>query len=144
MNNDDFDDPQKESDWIQEQRTILLKYLDAETVIHGGVSEKPGWFVAPYVAIWSIGSLKVPGSIGWWGITGDLPTDYISSKGTSDSRSAMNEFVSRWKEAAAFMLRGEQHPEISIGTPKDWPELGDLLKRRAEILSKWVEDDEIW
>ncbi len=144
MNNDDFDDPQKESEWLKEQRTIILEYLDSETVTHGGVPEKPSWFVSPYVAIWSIGSIKVPGAPGWWGISGDLPTDYISSKGISDIRSAMKEFATRWKEVASFMLRGEQHPEISIGSPKDWPEVGDLLKRRAETLSSWAEDSEIW
>ena len=42
------------------------------------------------------------------------------------------------------MLRGEEHPHTKIGTPDQWPELGDLLRSRADVLQYYADDDENW
>jgi hypothetical protein len=42
------------------------------------------------------------------------------------------------------MLRGEEHPDVKIGTPDQSPELGDLLRRRAQVLQMYADDDDIW
>lgn len=141
---EDEDDPRKESEWISKRRTDVLGYLRREGVRHGGLPLKPDWFVAPYISIWRVLSLKAPGRTGWWAICGDVPTDYISSGGLKDARGAMGAFAAHWKEVAGYMLRGEAHPESKTGDPNDWPMLGDLLKRRAKMLAKWSTDDEIW
>ena len=140
----DHDEPRKDSEWISKRRAELLGYLRREGVRHGGLPLKPDWFVAPYLSIWRVLSLKAPGATGWWAICGDVPTDYISSSEARDAREAMRAFSAHWKELARCMLRGEAHREFDLGDPKDWPVLGDLLRRRAKLLNQWSRDDEIW
>ncbi len=40
-------------------------------------------------------------------------------------------------------MRRERHPGYRIDTPDQWPELGDLLRRRVEIIQKYADDDEL-
>jgi hypothetical protein len=42
------------------------------------------------------------------------------------------------------MARGEEHPILVIGSREQWPELSDLLARRAELLREWAEDESMW
>jgi len=144
MTGDDYDDPKVESDWLVKQRLTVEKYLQDQGIRHRGVSPEPKWFLAPYVAIWTVESLKTPGAVGWWAISGDLPTDYLSGNDASDAREAMTAFAHLWRETADCMLRGEEHPTLKIGPPAMRRELGDLLRRRAEILRDWIDDDEMW
>ena len=102
-----------------------------EKVDHGGVGEWPAFHVDPYVALWAVQSKRTPGAVGWWAISGDLPTDYISSSDGRHPREALRAISRSWFEVSDFMLRGEQHPTIKIGPPDQWPILGDLLRRRA-------------
>jgi hypothetical protein len=144
MTNVDFDDPKVEADWLAKQRATLLNYLQNQGIQHRGISPDPDWFVAPYVSIWTVESAKNPGSIGWWAISGDLPTDYLSGSDAVDARAAMAAFARRWHEVSAYMLRGERHPTVIIGPPGKEREFGDLLSRRVGILEDWVHDDEMW
>src|SRR6185369_5787854 len=104
----------------------------------------PAWHVPPYLAVWAIESNINPGWVGWWAISGDLPTDYISAEKVKHPREAIRTFAAVWAEVAGYMLRGEPHPAIKIGNPEDWPVLGDLLKRRWELLAQFAEDESIW
>ena len=144
LENDAYDDPEVEADWLAEQRGNVQRYLGVEGVHHGGVAAEAAWFVAPYVSVWTVESVATPGAIGWWAISGDLPTDYLSGRDATDARGALAAFSSRWRNVAGYMLRGEEHPTIKIGSPRDGPALGDLLQRRARILDDWVNDNEIW
>jgi hypothetical protein len=144
MSSEDYDDPKLEAHWLAEQREILDHYLQAEGVQHRGVAPEPEWFIAPYVSVWTVESVKIPGVVGWWGISGDLPTDYLSGHDADDARTALAAFACRWLEVAAHMLRGEEHPTVRIGKFSDRRELGDLLRRRAEIFEDWTRDDEMW
>lgn len=80
----------------------------------------------------------------WWAVSGDVPCDYISRGSVAHPRAALRAFARKWREVSGYMLRGEPHPNITIGTPDQWPELGDLLRRRALILQRWVEDNALW
>ena len=146
MNNeaDKYDDPELEAEWLQKQKDQIEAYLIKEGIEHGAIAEKPDWFVAPYVSIWRIAGYNKPQTTGWWAISGDLPTDYCSSIDINDARSAMYHFAKIWDEVSECMIQGKPHPDITIGNEGDWPELGDLLKRRSMILSDWVKDDELW
>lgn len=144
MEIDDFDDPAVEERWCNEQRDIVLEYLKGEGVQHGRVGDWPAWHLPPYVAIWAIESLVKPERIGWWVISGDLSTDYISASSIKHPRDAMRAFAEIWGEVSEYLLRGEPHPTIEIGTPSDWPLLGDLLKRRSRLLAQFSKDDSAW
>ena len=100
--------------------------------------------ICTHLAIWAIESFAAPGSVGWWAISGDAPTDYVSFHDADHPRDAMRHFSRQWAVVSSFMLRGEPHPERAIGTPDQWPELGDLLRRRSQLLQKWADDDAIW
>ena len=47
-------------------------------------------------------------------------------------------------ELSEHVLRGEPHPDVQIGTPDQWPELGELLFRRASLLAEFAAADELW
>lgn len=144
MNSDEYDDPTLEAKWLSEQRDNVQRYLRNEGVQHRGVASEPEWFVAPYVSVWTIESMVAPGVVGWWAISGDLPTDYLGGGDATDARTALIAFADRWREVSSYMLRGEEHPTIRIGRSRDWRKLGDLLQRRAQIIEDWSNDDEMW
>jgi Domain of unknown function (DUF4826) len=145
MNPDDEYDEAAEEAWVAEQRSRVADYLREQGVSHGEIGEWPAWHVQPCVAILAIESSVAPGRMGWWTITGDCPTDYVSfSDSTDHPRKAMQHFACQWAEVSSYMLRGEPHPETIIGTPDQWPELGELLKRRSELLAQFADDDSLW
>jgi hypothetical protein len=144
LSSDEFDDPARKAAWIREQREVVLEYLAREQVSHLGVPELPEWFFAPYVAIWSVASKKRPGAVGWWAISGDVPTDYTSSSEIRDARMAMRSFSLRWAKAAKQMAAGEESDEFQVGRVENWPELAPLLASRAELLGEWAAADDMW
>jgi len=135
------DDNAREESRIEEHRKEVEDYLQRERVGHLGTGEYPAFHVYPCVALWAVQSKKSPGWVGWWAISGDLPTDHISSSEGRHPREAMRAFSRHWRDVSASMLRGQEHPDCSIGTPDQWPELGDLLRRRAEILQTYADDE---
>jgi hypothetical protein len=134
----------EENAWVSAQRDAVRQYLEREGVRHGAIGEWPAWHVHPFLAIWAIESLAAPGRIGWWAITGDVPTDYVGSREASHPRDVMRHFATQWTEVSSSMLRGERHHDLAIGTPDRWPELGDLLQRRGQLLGQFADDDSIW
>lgn len=139
-----YDDPAVEEQWCEDRRAQVVDYLQREGIQHGRVGEWPAWHVAPYVSVWAIESLKVPESIGWWVICGDLPTDVVSAADIGHPRDAARAFANRWRDAAPYMERGEEHPDLRLGSPESWTELASLLRARAELLAEWAEDDSVW
>lgn len=141
---DQFDEASEEA-WVTEQRSNVADYLRREGVEHGEIGEWPAWHVQPCLAIFAVESLLFPRRMGWWVISGDCPTDCVTFSDTTDHpREAMRYFARQWADVAAHMLRGEPHPGMTIGTPDQWPELGDLLQRRSELLYQFADDDSIW
>jgi len=134
----------EEERWCEERRADVAEYLRSEGLHHGRVREWPAWHIAPYVSIWAIESATGAESVGWWVICGDLPTDYLSASQAADPREALRAFAARWSEVAAYMLRGEAHPTIEIGSPRTWPELAPKLKKRAELLTSSADDETSW
>ncbi len=133
-----------ENSWIMSCRKMVQEYLTQEGINHGRIGEYPAWHVSPYVSIWAIESLKSPGSVGWWVVCGDHPTDYVSAKDIREPRAVLRAIGEKWAEVSKYMLQGKAHPDITIGDPKLWPELGKLLEVRANIFLQWAEDDELW
>ena len=133
-----------EDSWIAEQRKVVEDYLRDQGVDHRGVGEYPAFHVYPYLALWAVQSKKTLGMIGWWAISGDVPTDYISGSEGRHPRIALRAFAREWRKLSGSMLRGEERPDYVIGTRDQWPILGDLLQRRAEILQDYADDADLW
>jgi hypothetical protein len=136
-------DPADEMEWLDDQETLALDYLTREGVaVAGGLEVE--WSLPPYVSLWT---LPAGGGGKTWVISGDLPTDYLRDDRVTDARSAARAFGRRWREVAGHLARGERHPTIEIGRSRpaaELVELGDLLRRRAELLVRWSDDPSKW
>ncbi len=144
MNSERPSDPANEATWVAEQRASVAEYLRGLGVVHGRIGAWPAWHVHPYLAIWAIESMAVPGRVGFWAISGDVATDYVSFADAGEPRAVLRHFARVWAEYAGAMRRGERHPDWSIGEPEQSQELGELLARRAALLQNFADDDAIW
>jgi hypothetical protein len=147
MTTDEYDNPEIEDKWCCAKRKAVEDYLLKENFQHGRIGEWPAWHIAPYVSIWAIESLKYPENIGWWVITGDLPTDYISSADITNPqhpRKAIKAIAERWKKMVSSWNRGEEFEGISIAGNRNNEELAPLLEKRADLLIEFSEDDSLW
>jgi len=144
MNSPDWDNEAVVSAWCDQQRVVAADYLARQQIRFGELGDWPAWHVAPYVAVWAVESVVSPGKVGWWVITGDLPTDYASGDGVPDPRTAVAKFAKTWSEAAASMERGEEPEEVTVGRPENAKQLGALFRARAQILTGWSRDASLW
>lgn len=137
---DDFTEAEEEA-WCDEQREVLAAYFVRKGLRTGEIGEWPAWHVAPIIAVWSIESLKAPGAVGWWAVTGDIPTDYCSSDGGCDNpRRALRRISESWLAAIADTRPGA----ATLGETGLPAEFADLLRVRAEQLLEWVSEDDGW
>lgn len=141
---DDRGRTRAEEEFLRETRRRVVEYLTREGVPHGGVAKEPQWFLHPSVSVWAVHSGRVQGAIGWFAIAGDLPTDYISTADTADAREAVRKFAQRWAALARSMRDRVPDPDLSVGSPEDWPQLSELLHRRARLLADYASEDENW
>jgi hypothetical protein len=147
MKTPDYDDPEVEERWCEQQRQCVADYLDSQGVEHGCIGEWPAWHVVPHVSIWAIESRARPGWIGWWAICGDLPTDYISSadvESPQHPRKAMRAIAERWLRQVDAWSQGLDCEDIRIAGPCSDRELAPLLETRARLLMDWADDDSLW
>ena len=133
----------QEEQWVATQRDVAIAYLQKQDVDHLGVGEWPAFHVSPYLAIWAVQSKVAPGQVGWWVITEDCPSDYISGKCITNPRLAMIQFSTQWKAWSAQMKEGNNPSDIEIGNDENRQELGDLLERRSHIMASWTNDVDV-
>lgn len=141
------DDNIEDEQWRREQRANVIRYLDSQQCKYRDVGEWPAWHIAPYVSIWAIESVVCPGSIGWWAISGDLPTDYISSADVMvppHPRNAMRAFSKNWLEMVEAWKKGREVEHTRIAGATSTAELTPLLESRAQLLAGWADDDSLW
>ncbi|MGD0093771.1 MAG: DUF4826 family protein [Planctomycetota bacterium] len=121
--------------WVAAQRQKVVDYLSSQRVEHGGVSLEPRWFLSPYVAVWAVRSPTCPERVGWWAISGDLPTDYMSFEHEhKDSGDVLIAFSKQWQALAEQMALGRRNANYTIGDPAHAKELAPLLATRAGLL----------
>lgn len=130
-----------EEQWIAGERRKVLEFLDAQGCRHAGVETWPTFHIEPDFALWAVQSVKHSGRNGWWAISGDVPTDYMSSSLGEHPRDALRHFSAEWSDVADHMRRGVEHPTLNLGTPADWPELAGMLQQRADALTLYAEDE---
>jgi len=133
-----------EEKWEQDQRLLIEAYLHKQGVAHGGVGERPAFSIPPYLALWAIQSHRVSGRVGWWAISGDVPTDCLSSDDGKNPREALRAFSKIWREVSDCMAEGKKHPTVNIGPPDRWKDFAPLLRRRADLLEEFAANDELW
>lgn len=135
---ENIDADNEDAAWINEQRAVVESYLSDQDCDHAGVSMQPRWCLSPYVAVWAVRSKKNADAVGWWAISGDVPTDYMSAsrdlKGTGDVLAA---FGKRWLDASDQMSRGQY---VGIGRKGDVAALAPLLRTRADMLIELAND----
>lgn len=128
---------QEDAAWAADQRKVVEHYLQAERCEHAGVSLEPRWYLSPCLAVWAVRSKVNPDAVGWWAISGDVPTDYMTAtrelKCTADVLAA---FGAQWSKAAEAMSRGEY---AGIGKRENIAALAPLLRTRAEMLQELSE-----
>jgi hypothetical protein len=129
-----------EEAWCADRRNDVVQHLRTERLDHGAVGEVPAWFVRPYISIWAIESLKSPGWVGWWAISGDLPTDYCSSQDCRHPRLAMRRIADEWKAA----IDQTKPNDTTIGETRLPVSLLSLLKARTDLLFRFSADDDLW
>jgi hypothetical protein len=103
--------------------------------------------VAPYVSVWAIESRARPGWIGWWVISGDLPTDYVPAadlEPPQHPRKAVQAIADRWLKVVDAWSKGLDHEGIQIGDPCSREKLAPLLETRAKLLADLADDDSLW
>ena len=130
--------------WIKEEFKKVEEYLQKEKITYDRIENTPSFYIEECVAIWKIFSKKYKGKIGWWVISGDLPTDYISSKNIKDARTALEKILSEWKSYVKSMKDGKNPNDVKIGNKNNKKELGELLEKRINILEEWLATDNLW
>jgi hypothetical protein len=133
-----------EAEWCATKRARVIEYLEREKLVRGQVGEWPAWHIYPYVAAWAIESVARPGWVGWWAISGDLPTDYTACGADRTPRGGVKDIAERWRDAAANWGEGRPVLDWSLGTLENQEALAPLLASRAELLLSWVADDTMW
>ena len=124
--------------WAADQRKVVEHYLQAQGCNHAGVSLEPRWYLLPYLALWAVRSKTNLDSVGWWAISGDVPTDYMTA--TPELRTiadVLAAFGAQWSRAAEAMSRGHY---AGIGKRENIAELAPLLRTRAEMLQELSEE----
>lgn len=145
MSESDDLDPDAERRWCAERRESVVRYMSGAGVDHGEIAEDPAWYVAPIVSLWEIESGVSPGYVGWWAISGDCPTDYVSSDGAPDARFALLAFARQWIDHVVACQRGEassMHFPVLEG--RDEAKLLQALGKRAMLFADWVQDESLW
>ena len=131
----------EEEQWIAEEHRKVVHFLKVQGCRHGGVEQWPTFHVFPDFALWAVQSIRHDGRAGWWAISGDVPTDYMSTDRNDHPREALRHFSREWADVADHMRRGVEHPTLGMGTPAEWPALSEMLQVRSDALANYAEDE---
>lgn len=112
--------------------------------MHGDVGEWPSWHIYPHVAVWAVESTAHPGNVGWWAISGDLPTDYTTCGSKRHPREGVEDIALRWQAAASQWEEGIHTQDWTIGSTDNEAALAPLLASRASLLLSYAADDSLW
>lgn len=139
-----YDDPAVLEAWWTECREKLARRLAADGIIHGAFGDEPLSYCPDFACVCAIDAPNQPGTVGWWAISGDVPTAYLPITDIPDPRAFLRTVSRRWHAAIEAMERGESPDDLPSSNPKDWPHIISLLRYRADILESWANDDSAW
>ncbi len=78
-----------------------------------------------------------PGTVGWWAISGDMPTAYVSAALIPDPRAFLHAISRRCQDTIDAIERGNPPIELAGSNPNNWPTIISLLRFQADILAGW-------
>jgi Domain of unknown function (DUF4826) len=137
----------EEEQWCAAQRNVVTSYLDAEGLTHGEIGEWPARHIVPIVSIWVVESLARSGWIGWWVISGEVPTDYIRASTVlppQHPRKALTIIAAAWLAQAHAAKQPSRAMHAPTGAIALTDELAVMLESRARLLQKSSADDALW
>ena len=130
--------------WCGTQRQQVLAYLSSEGFESPNVGDWPAWHVAPVISVWAVESVELPGSIGWWAVSGDCPTDYTVCSGERHPRQALRDIGNRWQKAAVRWADGLPADGFGLRNAAQEGELAPLLLSRSRQFLTIAADDSNW
>ena len=130
--------------WCAERAADVALCAQRLAPDHGRIGEWPAWHVMPYASLWAVESEHRPEWIGWWVISGDLPSDAIAAQDLATPRDALRAFGKRWMQHSQA-LDGGSVPSAWAHLPDEaLPKLAAQLKKRGAALQAWAEDASVW
>ena len=133
-----------EERWCAERAADVSACLDRQALEHGRIGEWPAWHVMPYASLWAVESQSRPEWIGWWVISGDLPSDALAAHDLPTPRDALRAFGRRWLLHGAALDRGEVPGAWAHQPDAALPKLAATLKKRGAALQAWADDAASW
>ncbi len=139
-----YDDPEFAAAWWAKCREALVRQLTADGISDVAIDDEPISYAPDLACVWGAAHPHSPDTVAWWAISGDVPTTYLAAADIPDPRTFLRLVSRHWRAASDAMESGAPPAELIIGARKDWPRIIPLLRRRAEILEDWAEDDDAW
>ena len=137
-------DSTSEEAWCAARAADVAACVQRQGLEHGRIGEWPAWHAMPYASLWAVESQHRPEWVGWWAISGDLPSDVIAAHDLSLPRDALRAFGKRWVLHGEALDRGDVPPAWAHLPHAALPKLAAQLKKRGAALQVWADDDASW
>ncbi len=144
MNNTTSTESGAEESWCAARAIEVAACLQQQALEHGRIGVWPAWHVMPYASLWAVESKHRPEWLGWWVISGDLPTDALAAHDLATPREALRAFGKRWVMHAECLDRGDVPPAWAHLPHEALPKLAAQLKSRGAALQVWADDAASW
>ena len=136
----DQGDGEAEAAWLLEQRSKVETFVERHDLDYGALPERPVWFIASSLSVWAVTSNKRPGAVGWWVVSGKVPTDYVSGYDAVDARGALASLARHWTSMAGYTFG----KELSVLSAEEQREVRDRARSDIRFLQECAEDDRLW
>ena len=139
-----YDDPEVLNAWVDECRQRLSDRLETDGLGHAVIGEDPRSYAAGLACVWAVAPPDSPDTADWWAISGNLPTTYLPLAEAADPRTFLRLVGQQWRAAALDMESGTSPTDLIIAAPSDWTCTASSLRRDADMMDEWADDDEAW
>ena len=110
-------EPEEIEDWWSTCREKLEQRMAEDGIVHGTCGDEPLSYCMQFACVCAVEAPEQPGTVGWWAISGDLPTTYLPAAEIPDPREFLRTVSRRWSDAVEAMESGDAPGEATIGHP---------------------------
>lgn len=139
----EIDTEEQEARWLAAERQRVEEYLEAEGLEHGALPSEPELHMAPHLALWLVAGPRAEGG-SWWVVSGDVPTDHVSSQRAPDARQALRSLSKKWRTAASVMAARTDADNADHAGPEESRRVAEQLFDRARRLWDLAAQDDLW